>query len=76
TCGACDLNSYSDVSGSTDCTTCPSTFFTTEEGQSQCTKSCPIGEEVDWVTRACAPCGVDTYSDNEGTSPCTACPAG
>ncbi|KAJ1465183.1 hypothetical protein T484DRAFT_1555862, partial [Baffinella frigidus] len=22
------------------------------------------------------PCGVDTYSDNEGTSPCTACPAG
>ncbi|KAJ1464893.1 hypothetical protein T484DRAFT_1578050, partial [Baffinella frigidus] len=22
------------------------------------------------------PCGVDTYSDNGGTSPCTACPAG
>ncbi|KAJ1465082.1 hypothetical protein T484DRAFT_1568804, partial [Baffinella frigidus] len=74
TCGACSLNSYSNVSGSTACTPCPSPLFTTEEGQAHCTKNCPIGMGFDWHTTECAPCAMDTYSDTEDSSLCTACP--
>ncbi|KAJ1464891.1 hypothetical protein T484DRAFT_1590761, partial [Baffinella frigidus] len=76
TCGACLLNSYSDVSGSTTCTACSGgrkTHTTGSSSAEQCLLNCEQGSGSDGTT--CTPCTAGTYSDAFDSSPCQLCPA-
>lgn len=78
-CLPCPLDTYSDIVGSNNCTSCDEGEITFQQGSSYegaCVGECPLGQSSPSGNKPCLPCEVGTYAPTKARTACLLCPFG
>lgn len=78
-CLPCPFDTYNEVKGNNNCTSCAEGEVTYQQGSSfegACVGECPLGQSSPSGNKPCLPCEAGTYAKRKASTLCPPCPFG